>query len=338
MTAPRRGPKLIEDDALEELPPAPDTPNEAPPIDDDATEEGGTAPAATGAAMRLAGSSGGSALSRVFWSSLAALFLLGLGLWFWTTVETLIARNLWLGRAATVLAIVAGVSLLGMALRELAALSRLRKLDDVREKAVRARATRDRSAALGVLDALDRTYRARPELASARADVATRREDVLDGDAMIDLAERSLMAPLDAAAQSAVRRGARDAAAATALIPLAFIDVVAALLVNLRMIRTIAEVYGGRAGWLGSWRLLKAVAGHLIAAGAISVADDMIGPALGGGALSKVSRRFGEGLVNGALTARIGVAAMEVCRPLPFAARSRPSVGGLIKEALSKPR
>jgi len=39
--------------------------------------------------------------------------------------------------------------------------------------------------------------------------------------------------------------------------------------------------------------------------------------------------------VNGALTARVGVAAIEVCRPLPFRAVSRPSVGGLVKRALT---
>ncbi|MEM7524596.1 MAG: DUF697 domain-containing protein, partial [Pseudomonadota bacterium] len=78
----------------------------------------------------------------------------------------------------------------------------------------------------------------------------------------------------------------------------------------------------------------RAVAAHLFAAGAIAVGDDLIGPALGGGALAKVSRRFGEGLVNGALTARIGLAAMEVCRPLPFQALKRPGVAGVMQGAL----
>ena len=59
------------------------------------------------------------------------------------------------------------------------------------------------------------------------------------------------------------------------------------------------------------------------------------GSVAGGGLLSKLSRRFGEGVVNGALTARVGVAAMEVCRPMPFAALERPSVTGLVKRALT---
>ena len=102
-----------------------------------------------------------------------------------------------------------------------------------------------------------------------------------------------------------------------------------------RMIRRIAEIYGGRAGTLGSWRLTRTVLTHLAATGALAIGDDLIGTIAGGGVLSKLSRRFGEGIINGALTARVGVAAMEVCRPLPFRALKRPSVTGLVKRALA---
>jgi putative membrane protein len=101
------------------------------------------------------------------------------------------------------------------------------------------------------------------------------------------------------------------------------------------MIRRIAEVYGGRSGTLGAWRLLRAVLTHLVATGAVAIGDDMIGSVAGGSVLSKVSRRFGEGVVNGALTARVGIAAMEVCRPLPFGEGRKPTVTGLLRRALS---
>ena len=63
--------------------------------------------------------------------------------------------------------------------------------------------------------------------------------------------------------------------------------------------------------------------------------EDLIEPLVGGGLLAKLSRRFGEGVVNGALTARVGVAALEVCRPLPFRAAKKPSVQNLISRALT---
>jgi putative membrane protein len=61
----------------------------------------------------------------------------------------------------------------------------------------------------------------------------------------------------------------------------------------------------------------------------------MLSSIAGGGILSRLSRRFGEGVVNGALTTRVGVAAMEVCRPLPFRAMPRPSVSTLMRRALT---
>ena len=44
---------------------------------------------------------------------------------------------------------------------------------------------------------------------------------------------------------------------------------------------------------------------------------------------------FGEGIVNAALSARVGVAAMELCRPMPFAASPRPRVSALVTRALA---
>ena len=51
--------------------------------------------------------------------------------------------------------------------------------------------------------------------------------------------------------------------------------------------------------------------------------------------MARLSRRFGEGVVNAALTARVGVAAMEVCRPMPHRALPAPSVIGTVRRALS---
>jgi putative membrane protein len=132
-----------------------------------------------------------------------------------------------------------------------------------------------------------------------------------------------------------VESAARQVAAVTALVPLALADVAAALVANLRMIRRVAEVYGGRAGALGGWRLARTVMAHLVATGAVAVGDDLIHSVAGGSVLTRLSRRFGEGLVNGALTARVGLAAMEVCRPLPFAAVPPPSITALVGRALT---
>ena len=101
------------------------------------------------------------------------------------------------------------------------------------------------------------------------------------------------------------------------------------------MIRRIGEIYGGRSGLIGSWRLLRSVSTHLMATGALAVGDDWLGSVFRGRLLSRLSRRFGEGMVNAALTARVGRAAIDVCRPLPFNMQERPKISVVLRRALT---
>ena len=51
---------------------------------------------------------------------------------------------------------------------------------------------------------------------------------------------------------------------------------------------------------------------------------------IGHGVASHLSARFGEGVLNGLMTARVGLAAMEVCRPAPFHAVQRPKLSAIL--------
>jgi putative membrane protein len=276
-----------------------------------------------------------SRLARWFWSLAVALAGFIVSLAAWDYVNSLLARSPILGAIATVLIILLALVVAAVALRELAAFGRLQRLDRIQRQAADAIADSDLTAARGVIAALDRLYARREDTRWGRAELATRQAEVLDADGLLGLAEITLIAPLDARALREVESAARQVATVTAIVPLALADLFAALTANLRMIRRIAEVDGGRAGTLGSWRLTRSVLTHLVATGAVAVGDDLIGSVAGGGVLSKVSRRFGEGVINGALTARVGVAAIEVCRPLPFHARARPSVTAIVRRALT---
>ena len=81
--------------------------------------------------------------------------------------------------------------------------------------------------------------------------------------------------------------------------------------------------------------MLRRVFLSLVATGAMALTDDLLGSFAGGGIVSKLSRRFGEGVVNGALTARVGLAAMDLCRPLPWVAQKRPGVSATVSRALA---
>ncbi|MDC0738231.1 TIGR01620 family protein [Cognatishimia sp. SS12] len=276
-----------------------------------------------------------SRLARWFWGLLAALLTTVISLMAWQFATDLLARYPLLGMGVSaLLAAFVLVSLL-IAAKEMIAFGRLRRVDALQRAADQALADDSVEGARRVARDLAALYKGREEMRWGADRMAERLDDSFDAIAVLAAAEQELLAPLDAAAKREVEAAARQVATVTALVPLALADVAAALVANLRMIRRIAEIYSGRSGTLGSWRLTRAVMAHLVATGAVAVGDDLIGSLAGGSLLGKVSRRFGEGLVNGALTARVGVAAMEVCRPMAFSAEQRPSVSRLVKRALT---
>lgn len=292
-------------------------------------------PLPDGAAMQAAARiavARSSGLTRFALWSFSALLGFVLSVAVYDFVASLLASNQMLGTVALILTGFAILSACLLALREAMTFARLSRLDHLRAEVAEVR---DLTHARKVAARIAALYRGRAELAGVLAGLKAREADVLDADALLRLTEADLMAPLDAAAVREVEGAARQVATVTALVPLALADVATALFANLRMIRRVAEIYGGRSGTLGSWRLMRRVFGHLLATGAVALADDLIGSVAGGGILSKLSRRFGEGVVNGALTARVGLAAMELCRPMPFAALPRPGVTQTVSRALA---
>jgi putative membrane protein len=327
MSDAKDGPVLIELDA-----PARETPATAAPVPE--PDPGLPEPAAMQIAARLAARKP-SRLMRWFWALLVALVGFVASVAAWDFVTTMLARNPLLGGIASVLLAAFLAVLAVLAVRELAAFARLKRVDALGAAAESALARDDLEAARSVLRDLKRLYAGRDELRWGLARLEEREAEIFDADALVALAEAELLAVLDASARREVETAARQVATVTAIVPLALADLFTALTANLRMIRRIAEIYGGRSGALGAWRLTRAVLTHLVATGAVAVGDDLIGSVAGGSVLSKISRRFGEGVINGALTARVGVAAMEVCRPLPFVALKRPAVTSLVQRALT---
>ena len=330
---PPKGPVLIEmDDTATDLSPA-----TAPAVPDPFPDDGAGA-GAGGRAMRgvaALATRRASPLGRFFWWAATTLVGFLASVAAWRFVTGLLASNPLLGWIAAVIFAVFLLALALIALRELAAYGRLQRLDRVHKAAVQALTSGDMGAARAVMARIVALYADRPETEWGRARLADQAAGILDADTLLHLAEAELLGPLDQLARREIEASARQVATVTALVPLALADVAAALTANVRMIRRIAEIYGGRAGAFGSWRLMRTVLAHLVATGAVAVGDDVIHSVAGGGLLSKLSRRFGEGVINGALTARVGIAAMEVCRPLPFARLPRPRVTNLVSRALA---
>ncbi len=307
----------------------PQTPSDAPPVPDIGLPEGRAVVAVSAVALARP-----SRLTRVALWAFGGLFSFMISAAVYDFVAGMLARNSVLGWAAFGLTGLAILVLVALALREALGFYLLGRLDRLRAEAEAARAVNDLKGAAKATDHLAALYKNRPDLRWGAARLAERRGDVLDADALLNMAETELLGPIDLAVRAEIEAAARRVATVTALVPLALADVAVALFANLSMIRKIAALYGGRSGTLGSLKLMRRVFGHLLATGAMALGDDLIGSVAGGGILGKLSRRFGEGVVNGALTARVGVAAMELCRPMGFTALPRPKVSNLMARAM----
>ncbi|WP_264049097.1 YcjF family protein [Methylobacterium flocculans] len=266
--------------------------------------------------------------------ALGGLVTLGVGLSVERLIADLFSAAPWLGAVALVLLAIATVAFLALVARELSGIWRERQIERIRGKAMEAITTRDHSAAQGVVRELTTLYADRSALAAGRTRLDTLGDAILDVDDRIGLAEHELLAPLDRQARNAIASAAKQVSAVTALSPRAIVDVAFVVFAAVRLLRRIATIYGGRPGFLGFLRLARSAFAHLTVTGGMAVGESMIQQVLGLGIAARVSAKLGEGVLNGLMTARFGLAAMAVCRPLPFVREAPPRLGDVAGELL----
>jgi putative membrane protein len=268
---------------------------------------------------------------------MGALASIAFSIWFSRFVSVAVAREDWIGWISFGLAIIIIVALLMLVLRELIGFVRLRRLGKIRTTAEKALRERDVSEERDAIQAIRRLLAGRSELRWYLARLDEHARDVRDPGDLMRLADRDLMLVLDGEARRLVGKAAKRVMVVTAISPAAFVSVGYVLIENLRLLRNLAGLYGGRPGFAGTTRLARMVVTHIVATGSIALTDDLIGQFLGQDLLRRLSRRLGEGVFNGALTARIGAAAVEVTRPLPFIeappVRVRDFLGELMRRA-----
>jgi putative membrane protein len=272
----------------------------------------------------------------LFWSAFGALAALALGFAGMQLIEQFFARATWLGLLGTVLAGLAALALVALLTRETLGLLRLRTIEHLKQRAETALADDDRVVAGAVVRELLLLTRSEPRLARPRAGLAGHLHEIIDGADLVRLAERELLRPLDDEARRRVSAAATRVSLVTAISPRAAVDMAVVVINALVLVRSLAELYGGRPGVLGLVRLLRHVISHVAVTGGLAAGDSLIQQVLGHGVAAKVSARLGEGVLNGLLTARLGLAAIEVARPLPFAALPRPVLADLVGDLLSR--
>jgi putative membrane protein len=266
--------------------------------------------------------------------ALAGAAALGASASFARLVTAALMREDWIGWTTLALLLVASLAGLMITLREIIGFAQLARLNRIRTDVAKALAEGDANREKRAALRLAGLYARRPQQAWSVRRFREHARDVHDSGELLALAEREMVAPLDHMARRAITRSAKRVATVTAMSPMALIAVSYVLVENLRLLRTLAALYGGRPGFFGLMRLAHLVLAHLLATGGVALTDDLLGQFLGQDILRRLSRRLGEGAFNGALTARIGIAAIAVARPLPFRAVKPPRVRDVLGEVL----
>ncbi|MGQ9365973.1 YcjF family protein [Azospirillum sp. A39] len=335
MTEPTRGRDWIAPMELDAVGPG------AVPVADE-PEAAGTTPGVEPEVERLpalqALRRSGSGVGRWLAGALGALVAVALGFDTADLLARSFAVSLALGTAVAAAVAVALVAAVAMLVRELRSLKRLRRIEELRGEADRLEGEAGHGEGDRFAGALAALYRGRPELAPSLERLKDAITDAHDDAEVVRLIDREVLAELDRAAYQLTLRASRDTAVATALSPAAAVDLAIVLWRNLRLVRQIATLYGVRPGYLGSLRLLRRMLANLAVAGVAESAHHVAVEALGGSLAAAISTRVGQGVINGLLTARIGLTAMHTCRPVAFGPHNRPSLGRIRAELLSLPK
>lgn len=271
---------------------------------------------------------------RLFIGGTAAAVLTGVGFDAADLLARAFAVSSGLGWGVAAALTGAATGLVSILWREWRGLKRLRRFEELRT-----------NAAAGTPGGVMRTvplaaalYADRTEMAGPLARFRLHLPDAHDDGQVLQLFEQEVLAPLDAAAYRQVSDAARDTALATALVPVALLDMLIVLWRNLKLVRAVASLYGVRPGYWASLSLMRRLLGNLAVAGVGEGVQHAAVDMLGGSLAASVSTSLGKGVVNGLLTARIGLAAMHFCRPLAFSPQRRPSLSGVRGLLLGLPK
>lgn len=257
---------------------------------------------------------------------------LAIGLWIDALIAELFSRSSVLGWIGTGLVAIFTVTLFVLIMREIWAIRRLNNVGKLRTQLAGATDGISTKDARSLSQKITNFVSHRPETAKGRTTLAELDGDIIDGPELLALTETELLEPLDQKVKQLISSSAKRASIVTAISPRALVDTIYVLFEMVRLASRIAQLYGGRPGFFGTFKLLRNIAAHLAITGAVSLGDGIVEQMIGHGIVAKVSARFGEGLVNGILITRFGILAADVARPMPFKALSRPKLSDFIAE------
>ncbi|MEY1162328.1 YcjF family protein [Providencia manganoxydans] len=135
---------------------------------------------------------------------------------------------------------------------------------------------------------------------------------------VIELYSKLVQPILDEQARKEISRSSAESALMIAVSPLAIVDMAFIAWRNIRLINRIAAIYGIELGYYSRIRLFRMVLINIAFAGASELIREVGMDWLSQDITARLSTRAAQGIGAGLLTARLGIKAMELCRPLPW--------------------
>lgn len=149
------------------------------------------------------------------------------------------------------------------------------------------------------------------------------------------LFSENVLTPIDKQVKKLISKNAVENALIVAISPLAIVDVLMMAFRNIALMNKISKIYGMELGYFSRLKLFKMVLTNMVFAGATEIATDVGMDFFSQNITAKLSMRAAQGIGVGLLTARLGVKAMEFCRPIAFQANERPKISAIRQELLT---
>ena len=146
---------------------------------------------------------------------------------------------------------------------------------------------------------------------------------------VLSLFELTVLQPIDKAALGNITKHASASGVMIAVSPFALLDMLIVLWRNIVMINQLSKHYGVSLSYWGRIALIKTIFRNMLYAGAAEIISDAGNYALGVGLSGKISSRVAQGLGAGVLTGRIGLKALNECRPMPWLRCTKPGLSHL---------
>lgn len=278
---------------------------------------------------------------RFLGKAMYALFALVSSLVLWQTVQLalFLHQQHWaLAAVFTVMLLLVVVTVVRAAMEFFLYQRDFRRIGELQEQARQCRDQRTAILKKQWLEQLRALYQDKPQqvlLEQALANVP----DYSDDRELLNHLDHHFIHQLDQQALARISYHSQQVALVVSLSPFAALDMLLSLWRSVRMLDEICQVYGVRPSLPARTHLLRLVFEQMTLAGATDLLTDHLADQVAdftsNRLLGVVSSQVASGVGVAVYSARIGLRAMTLCRPIPPTDDQKPGMSRLIKSILS---